>query len=60
MNIQRAMEISESPTMENVTYQGTPVYIQHVNENETARIYPLGNPDQEITVSLESLVENFS
>ncbi|MDQ8733549.1 H-type small acid-soluble spore protein [Paenibacillus sp. LHD-38] len=59
MNKQRAIEISESPIMENVTYQGTPVYIQHVNENDTARIYPLGQSDQEITVSLESLIENF-
>jgi small acid-soluble spore protein H (minor) len=58
MNKIRAIEISESPTMENVTYQGTPVYIQHVYENDTVRIYPLDNTEQEQIVSLESLVEN--
>lgn len=58
MNKQRAIEISESPVMENVTYQGTPVYIQQVNSDDTARIYPLDNSEQELTVSLNSLIEN--
>ncbi|AJS59956.1 H-type small acid-soluble spore protein [Paenibacillus sp. IHBB 10380] len=58
MHKQRAIEISESPIMENVTYQGTPVFIQHVNDDGTARIYPLDKSEQELTVSLESLIEN--
>lgn len=58
MNKQRAIEISESPVMENVTYQGTPVYIQQVNSDDTARIYPLDHSEQELTVSLNSLIEN--
>ncbi|WP_424768337.1 H-type small acid-soluble spore protein [Paenibacillus sp. sgz302251] len=58
MNKQRAIEISESPIMENVTYQGTPIYIQHVYDNDTARIYPLDHSEQEMTVSLDSLIEN--
>ncbi|WP_028612393.1 small acid-soluble spore protein H [Paenibacillus harenae] len=59
MNKQRAMEIAESSVMANVSYEGTPVYIQHVDENnETARIYPLDQPEQEQEVPLNSLIEN--
>jgi small acid-soluble spore protein H (minor) len=57
MNKIRAIEISVSPAMENVTFQGTPVYIQHVYENDTVRVYPLDNREQEQIVPLESLVE---
>lgn len=41
----------------NVSYQDVPVYIQHVNNDETARIYPLDDPEQELTVPLSSLRE---
>ncbi|AOZ92214.1 H-type small acid-soluble spore protein [Paenibacillus crassostreae] len=58
MNKQRAIEISESAVMENVTYQGTPVFIQHVNDDDTARIYPLHKSEQEMIVPLGSLMEN--
>ncbi|GEN34493.1 MULTISPECIES: small acid-soluble spore protein H [Aneurinibacillus] len=59
MNTQRAKEIAASPVMANVTYQGVPIYIQHVDENnETARIYPLDQPGNEQTVSLNSLIEH--
>ena len=58
MNAQRAKEIAASPDMVNVTYNGTPIYIQQVNEeNETARIYPLDEPENEQEVALESLRE---
>ncbi|MGG1572842.1 small acid-soluble spore protein H [Fictibacillus sp. NRS-1165] len=58
MNKQRAQEIASSPVMANVTYDGVPIYIQHVDEQgETARIYPLGQPENEQQVSLNSLVE---
>ncbi len=61
MNIQRAQEIAASPIMANVDFNGVPVYIQHVDEdNETARIYPLGQPEQEQEVPLSSLSENSS
>jgi small acid-soluble spore protein H (minor) len=44
--------------MANVTYQGIPVYIQHVDEqNESARIYPLDQPENEQSVPLNSLIE---
>jgi small acid-soluble spore protein H (minor) len=59
LNKQRAQEISESPVMANVTYNGIPIYIQHVNEeNETVRIYPLDNPENEQEVELRSLKEH--
>jgi small acid-soluble spore protein H (minor) len=59
VNKQRAKEIAASPVMANVTYQGVPIYIQAVDEkNETARIYPLGQPENEQNVPLNSLVEH--
>jgi small acid-soluble spore protein H (minor) len=59
MNKQRASEIAASPVMANVTYNGVPIYIQHVDEtNETARIYPLNEPNNEMNISLNSLVEH--
>ena len=59
MNTQRAQEIADSPVMVNVTYNGMPIYIQHVDEgNETARIYPLDQPENEQEVSLNSLTEH--
>ncbi|MGV2966523.1 H-type small acid-soluble spore protein [Paenibacillus sp. AGC30] len=58
MNKQRAVEISESTIMKKVTYQDTPIFIQHVNEDETARIYPVGDSEQEMTVPLSSLTEH--
>ncbi|WP_435920860.1 small acid-soluble spore protein H [Paenibacillus sp. DYY-L-2] len=58
MNSQRAKEIVSSPTMVDVTLNGVPIYIQHVDEkNETARIFPLGEPENEQDVSLSQLNE---
>ncbi|WP_449539777.1 small acid-soluble spore protein H [Ferdinandcohnia sp. Marseille-Q9671] len=59
MNTQRAQEIASSPDLANVTYNGVQVYIQNVDDkNETARIFPLDNPQQEQDVPLSSLEEN--
>lgn len=59
MDTQRAKEIASSPVMANVTYEGNRVYIQQVNEqNETARVYPLGQPEKEQEVPLSSLIEH--
>lgn len=59
MNTQRAQEIAASPVMANVTYEGVPIYIQRVDENnETARIYPLDQPENEQEVPLNSLIEH--
>ncbi|QNK57649.1 small acid-soluble spore protein H [Paenibacillus sp. PAMC21692] len=58
MNIQRAQEIADSPIMEHVVYNGVRIYIQHVDEqNETARIYPLDRPEQEMEVPVRTLSE---
>ncbi|MBB6446686.1 small acid-soluble spore protein H [Bacillus benzoevorans] len=58
MNIQRAKEITASPEMIHVTYNGKPIYIQNVDENnDTARIYPLDDPSREKSVSVSQLTE---
>lgn len=58
MNIQRAKEISDSPTIAKVFYNGKAVYIQHVDEKtEMARIYPLDDPSNEQDVPLSQLNE---
>ncbi|SEA05188.1 small acid-soluble spore protein H (minor) [Thalassobacillus cyri] len=58
MQTHRAKEITEAPNMIDVTYNGVPIYIQHVDEkNETARIYPLDNPEEEMEVGLRGLQE---
>ncbi|MBM7644196.1 small acid-soluble spore protein H (minor) [Scopulibacillus daqui] len=60
MNKQRAKEIAASPVMANVTYNGQSIYIQDVDEkNETARIYPLDEPENEQVVSLNELKEDY-
>lgn len=59
MNSQRAQEIAASPVMANVLLEGTQVYIQHVDEDkETARIYPLDQPENEQEVPLNLLTEH--
>ena len=59
MNKQRAQEIAASPILANVTYNEVPIYIQNVNENnETARIYPLNEPENEQNVPLTNLIEH--
>ncbi|MDM5213161.1 small acid-soluble spore protein H [Peribacillus sp. RS7] len=58
MNKQRAKEIAASPVMANVTHNEVPIYIQNVDENnETARIYPLDEPENEQEVPLSNLKE---
>ncbi|WP_407639163.1 H-type small acid-soluble spore protein [Alteribacillus iranensis] len=58
VDIKRAQEIAESPVMAHVTYDGTPIYIQHVDEHShTARIYALEDPDTELSVPLDQLME---
>ncbi|WP_366924515.1 H-type small acid-soluble spore protein [Metallumcola ferriviriculae] len=59
MDTQRAKEIVTSPIMANVTLDGEAVYIEQVNDQEnTARIYPLNQPDKEQEVSLNNLKEH--
>jgi len=57
---QRAEEIAASPDMANVSYKGEAIYIQQVDvESDTARIYPLDNPENEQSVSLAELSEDY-
>lgn len=58
MNTQRAKEIAASPEMAHVMYNDMPVYIQNVDEDrESARIYPLDEPQNEQDVPVASLKE---
>ncbi len=58
MDKQRAQQIIESPATIRVTYDGVPIYIQHVDEQtEMARIYPLNDPEMEQSVPVTQLNE---
>ncbi|MFD0826633.1 H-type small acid-soluble spore protein [Neobacillus sp. M.A.Huq-85] len=58
MNIGRAKEICESADVIQVTYEGTPVIIQHVDEaTKMARIYSRSNPEEERDVPVLNLIE---
>ncbi|PEA55095.1 hypothetical protein CON64_09440 [Bacillus pseudomycoides] len=58
MNTQRAKETVASSVMANVTYNGIQIYIQNVDENnETTRIYPLNELNNEQEIPLSSLIE---
>lgn len=59
LNTQRAQEIAASPNMVNVTCNGVQVYIQNVDSRkETARIFPINEPQKETEVSLSELSEH--
>lgn len=58
MNVGRAKEIAESVDVIHVTYDGTPVIIQHVDETtKMARIYSKTNPEEEQDVPVLNLIE---
>ncbi|QKY70750.1 H-type small acid-soluble spore protein [Lentibacillus sp. CBA3610] len=57
MNKQRAEEIAQSADMKDVTYNGQQIYIQHVNDQNTARIFPLNDPENEFDAQLAKLNE---
>jgi small acid-soluble spore protein H (minor) len=58
MNVGRAKEITESADIIKVTYEGTPVIIQHVDEQTMmARIYSKSEPDLERDVPVLNLIE---
>lgn len=58
MDAQRAQEIANSSTMANVICNGTRIYIEHVDQqNGTATIHPLDEPNQKQNVSISSLIE---
>ncbi|WP_216829549.1 H-type small acid-soluble spore protein [Alkalihalobacterium elongatum] len=58
MNSQRAQEIVESMKDVQVLFNGTPVMIQHVDhDNDTARVYEKKQPENEMTVPVQQLME---
>ncbi|MGA9228452.1 MAG: H-type small acid-soluble spore protein [Mesobacillus sp.] len=58
MNVGRAKEIVESADIISVTYEGSPVIIQHVDEkSKMARIYSKSEPDLERDVPILNLIE---
>jgi small acid-soluble spore protein H (minor) len=58
MDAQRAQEIASSPTMANVKYNGTQIYIEHVDQNNgTATIHSLVEPNNKQSVSVSNLIE---
>jgi small acid-soluble spore protein H (minor) len=59
MDKRRAAEIASSPIMTNVTYNGMSIYIENVDEeNGTADIHPINQPNNRQEVSISSLVEH--
>lgn len=59
MDVQRAQEIAFSPVMANVTYNGSRVYIEHVDQGkQIATVHPLDNPNAKNTVPVANLQEH--
>lgn len=58
MDDKRAREIVSSPNMTKVAYNGTPIYIENINsDNTTAKVHPIDQPNKSQTVNLSSLIE---
>lgn len=58
MDSKRAKEICVSKEMAHVTYEGSPIYIEKVNENkDTASIHFLNRPEYSQEVHLTHLVD---
>ncbi|GLX67577.1 H-type small acid-soluble spore protein [Paenibacillus glycanilyticus] len=61
MEVNRAKEIAESPDIQVISYLGIPVFIESVNmEAGTAIIHTLDSPDEEQSVPLDVLEEEFN
>lgn len=58
MDKKRASTIVTLPTMVDVTYNGKPIYIESVNDNDgTAMIHPISEPTNRQEVPVSSLTE---
>ncbi|ANC75798.1 spore protein H [Fictibacillus phosphorivorans] len=59
MNVSRAQQIIESEKEIVVLYNGTPVWLQSVDENnQTARAYTREQPDHELDIPVNELQES--
>lgn len=57
MDAQRAREILDSIHMVQVHYRGIPVYIERLNDDHTATVFPLDEMDNSQQVDLAGLEE---
>jgi small acid-soluble spore protein H (minor) len=57
MDAKRAREIAASPDMVNVKYNGVPIYIESVMNDNMAMVHSLGNPSYRQQVNLSNLIE---
>ena len=58
MEAKRAQEISASQVMASVSFNGEPVYIEHVDQsNGQVTIHPLANPSSKQSVTVAELAE---
>lgn len=57
MDAKRAREIAASPVMANVKYNGVPIYIESVINDNTAMVHSLTNPSYRQQVNLSKLIE---
>jgi small acid-soluble spore protein H (minor) len=59
MNVSRAQQIIESEKEIEVLHNGTPVWLQSVDENnQTARAYTREQPDNEMNIPVNELQES--
>ncbi|WP_041544341.1 H-type small acid-soluble spore protein [Oceanobacillus iheyensis] len=57
MDYNRVQQIINSPELIQVTYHGIPVYIQSLDCNNIATVFPLDNLDDIQSVDIAGLVE---
>lgn len=58
MDTQRAQEISNSKNMISVSYNGNPVYLEHVDQsNGHVTIHQLDDPTSKQSVAVTELIE---
>ncbi|PWU68458.1 MULTISPECIES: H-type small acid-soluble spore protein [Gracilibacillus] len=58
MDAKRAQEIANASEMCQVTYNGTNVYIEHVDQNSgKATVHPLNNKTSKWSVTVDELLE---
>ncbi|MCD8503463.1 MAG: H-type small acid-soluble spore protein [Bacillaceae bacterium] len=58
MDVNRAKQILNSPSEIEVKYNGHSIWIEQLNESEaTARVHNRENPNNEMTVQVEDLME---
>lgn len=57
LDLRRAREIIESPNTINVSYQGSPVWLENLNDSSNAAEITLLDRNERINVPLNQLVE---